>query len=82
MGVNTTTVTFLLNGEQITNLTWLVYTLENDDGGHMIQVIENGTVDIVTGRAGDPEYRLYILLATGEVRILDLENEAGGPSPG
>lgn len=80
-GVNTTTVTFLLNGEKITNLAWFVYILENDEE-YIYRFFENGTTNIVTGQAGAPEYRLYILLTTGEVRILDLENEAGGPPPG
>jgi len=81
-GVNTTTVTFLLNGEQITNPAWLIYTTDNDFSGIDYKLLEDGTVDIVTGQAGAPEYRLYILLTAGEVRILDLENEPSGGGPG
>lgn len=81
-GVNTTTVTFLLNGEQITNSAWLIYTTHNDfSNGVDYKHLENGTVNIVTGKVGEPAYRLYILLATGEVRILDLENWPSG-APG
>ena len=78
-GVNTTTVTFLLNGEQITNSAWLIYKISTKEYEYNYEVVEDGTVDIVTGQAGAPEYRLYIFLTTGEVKILDLYNEPSVP---
>lgn len=76
-GVNTTTVTFLINGEQITKMAWFVYKATNE-ADYSFKVVEDGTVDIETVDSGGTGYGIYFFFTNGEVRILDLEPPGGG----
>lgn len=81
-GTNITTVTFLLNGNQITSPVWLGWINSNEDGYYYFGVSsEDGVVMIESGQAGDPDYELHILLPTGEVETIYLTNQSSG-SPG
>lgn len=84
-GSNTTTVTFLLNGDQITSPVWLIWVLSSDeDDNHPIFGFgEEGVVMIESGESGGDDYELLIFLSTGEVKIISLTNqEQSTPPPG
>ena len=74
---NITTVTFLLNGNQITSpVVWVAYHVNNEYP--MYRYSENGIVVIESGEAGGSDYELHILLSTGEAKTISLTNQMPG----